>query len=98
MWKIILDVVTHHLAIRSEGVDMQIWVAQGDEPLPRRIILTYMNAPGQPQFRCDFTEWSLAPKVADDSFTFTPPADAEKYFVIARVRQRGSLPVQKGDK
>jgi hypothetical protein len=93
----LFDVVTDHLAIRSEGVDMQLWVAQGDEPLPRRIVLTYMNAPGQPQFRADFTEWSLAPKVIADSFTFTPPADAEKIPVIARVRQKGSLPVQKGD-
>ena len=94
----LFDVVTDHLAIRSEGVDMQLWVAQGDEPLPRRIILTYMNAPGQPQFRGDFSDWSLSPKVATDSFSFTPPKDAEKIPVIARVRQKGSLPVQKGDK
>ena len=94
----LFDVVTDHLAIRSEGVDMQLWVAQGDEPLPRRIILTYMNAPGQPQFRGDFSDWSLSPKVATDSFSFTPPKDAEKIPVIARIRQKGSLPVQKGDK
>ena len=93
----LFDVVTDHLAIRSDDVDMQIWVAQGDEPLPRRVILTYVNAPGQPQFRGDFTEWSFSPKVASDSFTFTPPADSELIPVIARVRQKGSLPVQKGD-
>ncbi len=93
----LFDVVTDHLAIRSEDVDMQLWVAQGDEPLPRRIIvLTYKNAPGQPQFRGDFTEWSLAPKIAADSFTFTPPADAEQIPVIARARQKGSIPAQKG--
>ena len=93
----LFDVVTDHLAIRTDDVDMQIWVAQGDEPLPRRVILTYMNAPGQPQFRGDFTEWSFSPKAASDSFTVIPPADAEQIPVIARVRQKGSLPVQKGD-
>ena len=92
----LFDVVTDHLAIRSEDVDMQLWVAQGDEPLPRRIVLTYKNAPGQPQFRGDFTEWSIAPKIAADSFTFTPPADAEQVPVIARVREKGSIPAQKG--
>jgi hypothetical protein len=92
----LFDVVTDHLAIRSEDVDMQLWVAQGDEPFPRRIVLTYKNAPGQPQFRGDFTEWSLAPKVAADSFTFTPPEGAEQVPLLARVRQKGSLPVQKG--
>ena len=94
----LFDVVTDHLAIRSEDVDMQLWIAQGDEPLPRRIVLTYKNAPGQPQFRGDFTDWSLAPKIAADSFTFTPPADAEKIPLLARARQKGSLPAQKGDK
>jgi len=93
---VLFDVVTDHLAVRAENIDMQLWVAQGDEPLPRRIVITYMNAPGQPQFRGDFTDWSLAPKVAADSFTFTPPADAEQVPVIARVREKGSIPAQKG--
>jgi hypothetical protein len=92
----LFDVVTDHLAIRSADVDMQLWVAQGDEPLPRRIVLNYKNAPGQPQFRGDFTAWSLTPKMAADSFIFTPPADAEQIPLLARVRQKGSLPVQKG--
>lgn len=93
---VLFDVVTDHLAVRAENIDMQLWVAQGDEPLPRRIVITYMNAQGQPQFRGDFTDWSIEPKVAADSFTFTPPADAEKVPVIARVREKGSIPAQKG--
>jgi len=93
---VLFDVVTDHLAARSENIDMQLWVAQGDEPLPRRIVITYMNAPGQPQFRGDFIDWSIEPKVAADSFTFTPPADAEQVPVIARVREKGSIPAQKG--
>lgn len=93
----LFDVVTDHLVIRSEGVDIQLWVAQGDKPLPRRIVLTYMNAPGQPQFRGDFSDWILSPKVTTDSFSFTPPKDAEQIPLIARVPQKGSLPVQKGE-
>lgn len=92
----LFDVVTDHLAIRSEDVDMQLWVAQGDEPLPRRVILTYKNAPGQPQFRGDFSEWSLAPKGSADSFTFTPPAGAEQIPFLVHAGQKGSLPAQKG--
>jgi hypothetical protein len=92
----LFDVVTDHLAIRSEDVDMQLWVAQGNEPLPRRVILTYKNAPGQPQFRGEFSEWSVTPMLTADSFTFTPPANAELVPLLAPVRQRGSLPAQKG--
>jgi hypothetical protein len=93
----LFDVPTDHLAARSAEVDMQIWIAQGEQPLPRRVILTYKNAPGQPQFRTDLSEWNLAPKVAADSFTFTPPAGAEQIPFLARVRPKGSVPMQKGD-
>jgi hypothetical protein len=37
----ITDVPCDHLAVRtSRGVDFQVWVAQGSEPLPRRIVIT----------------------------------------------------------
>jgi hypothetical protein len=92
----LFDVPTDHLAVRSAEVDMQVWIAQGEQPLPRRVILTYKNAPGQPQFRADLSDWDLSPKVAADSFTFTPPAGAEQIPFLAPVRQKGSLPVPKG--
>jgi hypothetical protein len=92
----LFDVPTDHLAARSAEVDLQMWIAQGEQPLPRRVILTYKNAPGQPQYRADFSEWDLSPKVAADSFTFTPPAGAEQIPFLAPVRQKGSLPMPKG--
>jgi len=93
----LFDVPADHLAARSAEVDLQLWVAQGEQPLPRRVILTYKNAPGQPQFRADMTEWNLSPKVAEDSFTFTPPAGAEQIPFIVPARKKGSIPLQKGD-
>lgn len=93
----LFDVPTDHLAARSAEVDLQIWVAQGEQPLPRRIILTYKNAPGQPQYRADLSEWDLAPKVVPDSFTFAPPAGALQIPFLAPARQKGALPIQKGD-
>jgi hypothetical protein len=93
----LFDIPTDHLAARSADVDLQLWIAQGDEPLPRRIILTYKNAPGQPQFRADLSDWDLSPKVVADSFSFNPPKGAEQIPFLAPVRQKGSLPIQKGD-
>jgi hypothetical protein len=92
----LFDVPTDHLAARSAEVDMQLWIAQGPQPLPRRIILTYKNAPGQPQYRADLSEWDLAPKVAADSFAFTPPAGAMQIPFLAPARQKGSLSMQPG--
>lgn len=93
----LFDVPTDHLAARSADIDLQIWIARGEQPLPRRIILTYNNAPGQPQFRADLSDWNLSPQVATDSFSFSPPADAEQVPFLAPTRQKGSIPRQKGD-
>jgi hypothetical protein len=92
----LFDVPVDHLAVRSAEVDMQIWIAQGEKPLPRRVVLTYKNAPGEPQFWADLSGWELSPKVVADSFTFTPPAGAEKIPFVIPKRQTESIPAQKG--
>jgi len=92
----LFDVRTDHLAVRSEEVDMQLWVAQGVRPLPRRVILTYKTAPGAPQFWAELSDWDLSPKITDDMFVFSPPAGTEQIPLLAPVRQKGSLPMQEG--
>jgi len=67
---------TDHLAARSDDVDLQVWIAE--DKLPRRIVLTYKNAEGQPQFRANFSNWNLEPKISKTAFSFTPPEGAEK--------------------
>ena len=71
-------VPTHHLAGRTDSVDYQVWVRDGDTPLPMRLVLTYPDAEGQPQFRADFRHWNLSPKIAAADFVFVPPAGAQK--------------------
>jgi hypothetical protein len=77
--KTLIDGVSvHHLAGRTETVDYQVWIAEGSQPLPLRIVLTYKNAEGQPEFRAQFSDWNLAAKVQDSQFAFTPPEGARK--------------------
>ena len=75
----------HHMAARTETVDYQIWVAEGSQPLPLRVVLTYKNAEGQPQFRAQLSDWNLAPEVTESMFAFTPPPGAEKISFPAQV-------------
>jgi hypothetical protein len=83
----ITDVPCDHLAVRTTGgVDFQVWIAQGDKPLPRRIVITYKDEAGQPQFRADFSDWNLAPDLSNALFTFTPPNGAERIQFLAEVR------------
>jgi hypothetical protein len=90
------DVPTDHLAVRTRDVDFQIWIAQGKEPLPRRIVITYKNFKGDPQFRADFSDWNLSAKAVKGPFTFTPPKNAEQIPLLIRSRSEASIPAQEG--
>ena len=92
----ITDVPCDHLAARTAGgVDFQVWVAQGGEPLPRRIVITYKDEKGQPQFWADLSKWNLAPEVSDALFAFTPPNGAERIQFLAEVRSAAAATTPK---
>jgi hypothetical protein len=95
----ITDVPCDHLAVRlGNGVDFQVWIAQGDQPLPRRIVITYNDETGQPQFWADLSDWNLAPDVSDALFAFTPPNGAERIQFLAEVRDVATKATSKNKK
>ncbi len=65
------DAMTDHYAFRQTGVDWQIWIDQGDKPLPRKLVITNLEDPAQPQYVAYFS-WDLAPTIAADAFDFAP--------------------------
>ncbi len=67
-----------HLALRNADRGIQIWVEQDETPLPRRISITWEQAPGRPQFRARLTKWELSPRLPDSIFAFEPPEGAER--------------------
>jgi hypothetical protein len=77
----------HHLAGQTETVDYQVWIAEGSQPLPLRVVLTYKNEEGQPQFRAQFSDWNLAPEIDNSQFAFTPPEGAQKIAFAAQLPQ-----------
>ena len=89
------DVPTDHLAARAHDVDVQVWIAEGKEPLPRRIVITYKDAKGQPQFRAEFSDWNLSAEAVKGPFIFTPPKDSEQIPILTAVRKtaNGSVPI-----
>jgi hypothetical protein len=70
-------------AFRQDGLDWQIWIQQGEYPLPRKLILITTDDQAQPRFS-EVLTWNLAPSFDDWAFTFDPPADAHK-ITIAEV-------------
>lgn len=69
---------THHLAFRGREVDFQVWVEDGDKPLPRKYVITTKWMTGAPTFGISMTNWNLTPRLDDTAFVFTPPAGARK--------------------
>ena len=81
----ILGAPAHHLAGRTDSVDYQVWVADGEKPLPLRVVLTYRTEPGHPQFRGEFFGWNLAPEAPASLFAFTPPPGAQRIAFLAQL-------------
>jgi hypothetical protein len=86
----IAGVLCDHLAGTTENVDFQLWIAKGDKPLPQRYYIIYKQREGEPQFRAQFSNWNLSPKVSDSLFAFTPPKGMEKIPFVPRKQASAS--------
>ncbi len=70
-------ITCEHYAFRQEGLDWQVWIQQGDYPLPRKLVLTTTTDEARPQ-HTSVLNWNLAPSYNEDSFKFDPPQGAHK--------------------
>jgi hypothetical protein len=84
---VLTDVPTDHIIVRSADIDFQVWVAQGVQSVPRKVIITYKHEQGKPQFRAELSDWNLAPVFKPEIFTWTPPKGAEQIPFLAPVKQ-----------
>jgi hypothetical protein len=79
-----------HYAFHQADVDWELWIQQGPQPLPRKMVITTTTEKTQPQHVAVLT-WDLAPRLDESMFTFTPPATAHRIdFDVAR--ERAGLP------
>ena len=67
-----------HLAFRTDLVDWEIWIAQGNRPYPCRYIVTSVKAPQAPQYRITIRDWKDGDKVGRADFNFKNTTKAKK--------------------
>lgn len=91
-------VLCDHVALRGDEIDLQVWVAKGDRPLPQRVVITYKKDEGAPQFRAQFKDWDLAPVIAETEFSFVPPEKALKIVFSKQQLARANAPAVKEGK
>ncbi len=59
-----------HLAFVQDDIDWQIWIEVGKRQIPRKLVITYKNLPGQPQFIAILRDWVLDRPITN--FAFKP--------------------------
>ena len=68
-------VTCQQYAFRQEGIDWQLWIQRGEQPLPCRIVITTLTDEARPQHTATYT-WNLAPSFDDNTFVFRVPNGA----------------------
>ena len=68
----------HHLAFRQEAIDWQIWIEDAERPVARKVVITFKEQPGHPQFTALIDKWNLSADAPESAFEFTPPANAKR--------------------
>ena len=66
------------LAFVEKNIDWQIWIENGPQLTPCKVMITYKNQPSQPQFTAVFKDWDFAPRIADPVFVPELPPGTQK--------------------
>jgi hypothetical protein len=82
-----------HLAFSNDAVDWQLWIDEGEKPLPCKVVITYRSEPSAPQYTGVFSGWAFPKSLADGTFAADLPGDAhEVEFVSARTEPEEKKP------
>src|SRR5512139_931419 len=73
-----------HLAFRAPHVDLQVWIQEGAQPLPRKYVITTRDLQNAPQFAVTVTRWNLKPNPNYKMFSFTPAAGVKQVDFLPR--------------
>jgi len=73
---------THHIALRYEEVDLEMWTGADGDPLPVKMAITWINEVGAPSWVARFSNWNLSPSFGAETFQFQPPDDAVQVPVL----------------
>ena len=68
----------HHLAFSQYSIDWQIWIEDGPRPVPRKLLITYKEEFGSPQYTAILSDWDFQPNLSDHWFQFNPPIGADE--------------------
>jgi hypothetical protein len=68
----------HALAFVERAIDWQIWIQDGPQLTPCKLVITYKTQSAQPQFSAIFTDWDFTPRIAGPVFAPELPPGIQK--------------------
>lgn len=87
----VLGVSCRHVGFSTDRIDWQLWVSDGPQPLPQKLVITYKGEEQSPQYTVIFTKWTLTDRAADLAFQFIPPRGSARTPLVAQ-KAEGNRP------
>ena len=75
-----------HYAMRQPGADWQVWIQQGENAVPCKLVITTRADPSLPQYTATY-RWSAEPP-PETGYTYNPPAEAKAIAMHALDRSK----------
>ncbi len=76
--RMVAGVPCHHLSFESRGADWQVWIKDGADPVPCRLVVTSVTKDEQPELIATFRDVTIDAEVSDAVFRFRAPSGAKK--------------------
>jgi hypothetical protein len=76
----------HFFFIQPPDMDVELWLEDNEQALPRRVVITYRSLPGHPDFIAELSDWNFSIHTPDSEFEFTPPAGVTQVELAAEAR------------
>jgi len=76
------DEWSHHLALRNDLVDFEVWVQAEGDPIPLRLAITWKHEEGLPGFVARFRKWNFSPMFDESRFRFDVPNGVERIEIL----------------
>ena len=87
---VISGVKCDHLLFSRPGVDFQVWVAEGGQPLPYKYVVTDRGTPAPISITTVMSNWNVAPGVTDARFKFVAPKETKSIIFLLQNTASGS--------
>ena len=79
---------TFHLAFTQKEIDWQIWIEDGPRPLPRKLLITYKNETGSPQYTAILSGWDFQPRLSEAFAEFHPLSESNEIEFLGPANSR----------